>query len=157
MRRLSASGRARLNIMKRVYGAFLRLYPREYRDLFGPEVVRVFADAAREQRARGWGVWVWFVVRQLSGAVTLAAGHWIDRFSAQRYPEFAGTARGGLFGTVQEAQNRVDLNLRKMTHALANHDFASARAYSIEDLKAREELRKLRDRYGFDDDEMAVR
>ena len=50
-----------------------------------------------------------------------------------------------------------DLNLKKMTHAIAHHDFAGARAYSIEDLKAREELRRLRDRYGFDDDEMAVR
>jgi hypothetical protein len=147
--------------MKRVYGAFLLLYPREYRDLFGPEVLSVFAEAARDHRARGWSVWAWFLVTELSGAVLSAAGHWIDRFSAPgrppSHPEFAGTAGSALFRTVQEAQNRVDLNLKRMTHAIANHDFASARAYSIEDLKAREEMRKLRDRYGFDDDEMAVR
>jgi len=142
--------------MKRVYGAFLRLYPREYRDLFGPEVLGVFAQAAREHRARGWGVWTWFLVTELSGAVLSAARHWIDRFSARPHPELVGTTRSGLFSAVQEAQNRVDLNLKRMTHAIANHDFAGARAYSIEDLKAREELRKLRDRYGFDDDEMAV-
>ena len=73
--------------MKRVYGAFLRLYPREYRDLFGPEVLSVFAQAAREHRARGLGVWVWFLVTELSGAVASAAGHWIDRLSARRHSE----------------------------------------------------------------------
>jgi hypothetical protein len=51
----------------------------------------------------------------------------------------------------QEAQNRVDLNLRRMTHAIAHRDFIAARAYSIEDLKAREDLRRLRDRFGFDE------
>jgi hypothetical protein len=145
--------------MKRVYGVFLRLYPREYRDLFGPEVLNVFAQAADEQRARGWCVWVWFMVSELSGAVISAGGHWIDRFSARRHsadPEAADAGRSGLFNAVKEAQNRVDLNLRRMTHAIANHDFAGARAYSIEDLKAREELRRLRDRFGFDDDEMAL-
>jgi hypothetical protein len=146
--------------MKRVYGAFLRLYPREYRDLFGPEVLSVFSQAALEHRARGLGVWVWFLVTELSGAVASAAGHWIDRLSARRHstvPEIAGATRSSLFSAVQEAQNRVDVNLKRMTHAIANRDFAGARAYSIEDLKAREELRKLRDRYGFDNDEMALR
>jgi len=140
--------------MKRVYGAFLRLYPREYRDLFGPEVPSVFAQAAREQRERGWSVWAWFMVSELSGAVVSAAGHWMDRFST-RYravgPEVAGARRRGLFGALDEAQNRIDANLRRMEHAIAHHDFVAARAYSIEDLKAREELRRLRDRFGFDE------
>jgi hypothetical protein len=146
--------------MKRVYGAFLRLYPREYRDLFGPEVLNVFAQAAEEHRARGLGVWAWFIVSELSGAVISAGSHWVDRFSAQRRavtPEPAGAKGSGLFNAVEEAQNRVDLNLRRMEHAIAHHDFTAARAYSIEDLKARDDLRRLRDRYGFDDDEMAVR
>ena len=127
--------------MKRVYGAFLRLYPREYRDLFGPEVLSVFAQAAREHRERGLGVWAWFLVTELSGAVLSAVGHWIDRFSAlgrcASHPAYTGRARSGVFSALQEAQNRVDLNLKRMTHAIANHDFAGARAYSIEDLKAR--------------------
>jgi hypothetical protein len=140
--------------MRRIYGAFLRLYPREYRDLFGSEVLSVFTQAAREQRARGWSVWAWFVVSELSGAVISAAGHWMDRFSARREaagPEVAGARHGGLFGVVEAAQSRVELNLRRMEHAIAHHDFVAARAYSIEDLKARDELRRLRDRYGFDE------
>jgi hypothetical protein len=146
--------------MKRIYGIFLSLYPREYRDLFGPEVLNVFAQAAEEHRARGLGVWAWFMVSELSGAVISAGSHWFDRFSARRQsvtPELAGATRTGLFNAVQEAQNRVNFNLRRMEHAIAHHDFVAARAYSIEDLKAREDLRQLRDRYGFDDDEMAVR
>ncbi len=147
--------------MKRVYSAFLRLYPREYRDLFGPEVLQVFAEAARKHRARGLGVWAWFLITELSGAVLSAASHWIDRFCAPgrpaSRPDYAGAARSGLFSVVQEAQNRVDFNLKRMTHAIANHDFTRARASSIEDLKAREELRRLRDRYGFEVDEMALR
>jgi hypothetical protein len=146
--------------MKRVYGVFLCLYPREYRELFGAEVLNVFAQAAEEHRARGFGVWVWFMVSELSGAVVSAGSHWIDRFSARRQAvahEPAGARPSGLFSAVDEAQNRVDLNLRRMEHAIAHHDFVAARTYSIEDLRAREDLRRLRDRYGFDDDEIAVR
>jgi hypothetical protein len=44
-----------------------------------------------------------------------------------------------------------------MEQAIARRDFAGARIWSFEDLKAREDLRRLRDRYGFDDDEMALR
>jgi hypothetical protein len=146
--------------MKRVYGVFLSLYPREYRELFGPEVLNVFAQAAEEHRARGLGVWAWFIVSELSGAVISAGSHWIDRFRARRHsgmPEPAGDRRSGLFNVVRDAQNKVDLNLRRMQHAIAHHDFVAARAHSIEDLKAREALRRLRDPYGFNDDEVAVR
>ena len=146
--------------MKRIYGVFLGLYPREYRDLFGPEVLSVFAQAVQEHRARGWSVWAWFMVSELSGAVISAGGHWIDRLSSRCRSagrEAAGARRNGLFSTLDEAQNRVDANLKRMEHAIARHDFTAARAWSIEDLKAREELRRLRDRYGFDDDEMVLR
>jgi hypothetical protein len=146
--------------MKRVYAAFLSLYPREYRDLFGPEVLSVFDEAAREHRARGWRVWAWFLATELAGAVVSAGGHWVDRFSARHHrsgPEVARAGRSGTIGIIQEAQNRIDFNLKQMTHAIANHDFVGARAYSVEELKAREDLRRLRDRYGFDDDEMAIR
>lgn len=106
--------------MKRVYAAFLRLYPREYRDLFGPEVLDVFAQAAAEQRARGFRAWIWFLIVELSAALGSAGHHWIDRCFARRSAELAGTP------------------LQKMTHAIARHDFIAARAWSIEDLKSRQ-------------------
>lgn len=146
--------------MKRIYAAFLRLYPREYRNLFGPEVLNVFTEAAQEQRARGLIVWVCFLIRELSGALVSAAGHWVDRLfspSRTREPQVAGAARSRLFGVAGEAEKRVNLNLKKMTDAIARHDFIAARACSFEERKAREELRKLRDRYGFNDDETILR
>src|SRR5580700_3568167 len=94
--------------MKRVYGAFLSLYPREYRELFGPEVLNVFAQAAEEHRARGFGVWAWFMLSELSGAVISAASHWVDRFSVRRQsavPGPAGARPGGLFNVVQGAES----------------------------------------------------
>ncbi len=141
--------------MKRLYALFLRLYPREYRDLFGPEVLGVFAQAADEHRQRGLAKWLLFLIAELSGALASAARHWADRFSRHEAPhaEIAGTTRPHLFTAVQEAQIRVDLNIRRMEHAIANHDFAGARAWSYEERKARAELERLRDLFGFGDDE----
>jgi len=141
--------------MKRIYAIFLRLYPREYRDLFGTEVLDVFAQTAEENRRRGIGAWLLFLMVELSGAVASAARHWVDHFSPRdaAHLEFAGSNRMQLFSTVQEVQNRIDLNIKRMTQAIANHDFARARQYSYEERKTREELQRLRDFYGFDDDE----
>ncbi|HEX4138467.1 MAG TPA: hypothetical protein VHY84_27910 [Bryobacteraceae bacterium] len=142
--------------MKRIYALFLRLHPREYRDLFGSEVLAVFAEAAAEQRSRGHAVWLWFLIVELSAAVVSAVRHWIDRFSARPRVQIAGASRTQLFGAVAEAQQRVDLNLKRMTQAIASGDYLAARKYSVEDLKARDELRRLRDHYGFDDDETVL-
>jgi len=49
---------------------------------------------------------------------------------------------------IAEAEKRVESCLRKMEHAIANHDFPGARFYSDEDLKARDHLRRLRAKHG---------
>ncbi|HEY3825810.1 MAG TPA: hypothetical protein VGL82_14700 [Bryobacteraceae bacterium] len=147
--------------MKRIYALFLQLYPREYRDLFGPEVLAVFSEAAAEERSRGRAAWLWFLIVELSAAVVSAARHWVDRFSARRFfvhrtVEIAGASHTQLFSAVAEAQERADLSLKRMTQPIASGDYLAARKYSVEDLKARDELRRLRDRYGFDDDETVL-
>lgn len=140
--------------MKRIYAAFLRLYPREYRDLFGPEVLAVFAQAADDRRRCGQGAFLRFLMIELSGAVASAARCWIHRLSLRERssPEIAGN-RTHLFSSVEEAQNLIELNIKRMTHAIANHDFVGARQYSFEERKAREELHRLRDLYGLGDDD----
>jgi hypothetical protein len=107
--------------MKRIYSVFLRLYPREYRDLFGPEVLDVFSETATEHRARGWRIWIWFLATELSSAVTSAAGHWMDRLSGPR----------GAAGSDPAS------NPQKMIQAIAQRDFVAARAFYFADLKAR--------------------
>ena len=105
--------------MKRIYSFFLRLYPREYRELFGPEVLDVFAQAADDHRSRGIAVWLRFLATELSGAFASAANHWIDHLFSRPNRELAGTP------------------LEKMTAAIARGDYLAARAYSIQDLKSR--------------------
>jgi hypothetical protein len=106
--------------MKRVYALFLRLYPREYRDLFGPEVLNVFAAAAEEHRKRGLAEWLRFFITEFSDAIASAARHRVDHIFARPPRELAGTP------------------LQKMTAAIARHDFIAARRFSIEDLKSRD-------------------
>jgi hypothetical protein len=107
--------------MKRIYSVFLRLYPREYRELFGPEVLDVFSQAASEHKARGWRSWMWFLATELSGAVIAAAGHWMDRLTREQTP------------------NPFESDLQKMTRAIARRDFAAARAFYFADIKARDD------------------
>lgn len=49
---------------------------------------------------------------------------------------------------VVEAQIRTTLLVDRIVHAIAHHDFEGARTYSLEESKAREHLRLLRERYG---------
>lgn len=49
---------------------------------------------------------------------------------------------------IAAVKQRVEFCLRRMEHAIANHDFPGARSYSYEDLKAREQLRKLWEKQG---------
>jgi ATP-dependent Clp protease ATP-binding subunit ClpC len=41
--------------------------------------------------------------------------------------------------------------IQHMEHAIANHDFPGARRYSHDERRAREELRRLRQKYDVDD------
>ncbi len=141
--------------MKRLYALILRLYPRDYRDLFGPEVLNVFVEAADEHRQRGLTQRIRFFIIEFSGAIMSAARHWIDRLPCNRalHSETVGATRSQLFTSAQTAQNQVDVNVRRMMHAIANHDFVGARNWSYEEKKARAELERLRDLYGFGDDD----
>ena len=52
---------------------------------------------------------------------------------------------------VVEAQNRVSVNLNHLLFAISHHQFAKARFYSDEERKAREDLRRVREKYGLGD------
>jgi hypothetical protein len=52
---------------------------------------------------------------------------------------------------VLEAQNRVSLNLNYLLFAISHHQFREARFYSNEERKAREDLRRVREKYGLGD------
>jgi len=54
-------------------------------------------------------------------------------------------------GEVIEAQNRVAVNLNQLLFAVSHHQFAQACFYKNEELKARENLRQMREKYGIGD------
>ena len=68
-----------LTISERVYRALLTVYPKEFRDEYGPQMVRDFRDLCREELERGgvagfarlWGAQPWILRRPRSwrGAV----------------------------------------------------------------------------------------
>jgi hypothetical protein len=89
-------------------------------------------------------------VAELPGAITGAASQWVARIAPvpSRNPLDYAVAHGG--NPLREAEMRIELSIKRMTHAIANHDFAAARAWSYEERKAREEVRKLKDSYGFE-------
>jgi hypothetical protein len=67
---------------------------------------------------------------------------------------FGGTCvsagHGSLPGEVVEAQARISMLIHRTVHAIANHDFPGARSYSHEERQARDELRRLGEKYNID-------
>ena len=155
---------------KAVYRALLRLFPKDYRSWFEAEMLDAFERASREQRAKSRFAYVRFVCVELAGLMMTWPVEWIAKLTASssvrarsvpdlRMMRPAGVPKEMWFGSamagrpavpeeVVQAEQRVEFCLRRMEHAIANHDFPGARFYSNEDLKAREKLRALRAKYG---------
>ena len=137
----------------------MRMYPADYRLAFEVEMQAAFDRSAKEHRARGWLPYVRFLATELAGLWTGALQEWIAKSKTSRNMRPAGVPgelwfaapRGSVPDEVAAVKQRVEFCLRRMEHAIANHDFPGARYYSDEDLKAREQLRKLREKHGLAD------
>lgn len=53
--------------MRRVYTTLLRLYPRDYRELFAAEMSAAFEEASEERRREGAAIFLRFAVAELTG------------------------------------------------------------------------------------------
>jgi hypothetical protein len=147
--------------MKRLYRSLLLLYPKEYRAIFAAEMQASFERGFAEQRGLALAR---FTIAEIAGLLKGAAAERFAKMTSSAYMnrlclsermrpanvtrEEWWPAGAAVPEDLIEAQNRVELNLNQMVHALATHDFAAARDYSNEDLRAREDLRILRRRYG---------
>ena len=140
--------------MRRIYELLLRLYPPEVRTEFGPEMSAVFAEVATEQRKQGRMAFLGFVLAELAGLMTAAAGEHLARRRTEldlckmRPPWVSREVYAAALDEVIAAQRMVDFNLGRMQQAIGRCDFLRARFYSDEDRKAREHLRVVRRRYG---------
>lgn len=126
----------------RVYRLLLRMYPRQYADQFGAEMISVFEQAAEEQLKNGRVAFVRFVLRELAG---LAAGARDARDSARLLDELA--VDFSLPPELADAQRMVQRSKELMQKAIVAHDFKKARFFSLVDERARDEVRRLRAKY----------
>jgi hypothetical protein len=134
-----------------VYRALLRIYPPDHRRWFGDEMRSVFEEAAREHRGRGPIAYAAFLFSECAGLIGGSAMAWTANLAGRGYirrPELIGS---GVTATlpleVQQAQDRLNISLNGLLHAIANHQFVQARAFAAEEQKAREELRVVREKY----------
>jgi hypothetical protein len=106
--------------MRALYQAILRLYPAKHRALFAVEMTETFDRAATQCRQGGPLAVLSFAIRELGGLLRGLAGEWFAKW----------TARGSYLsnGETLTPEQRC---IRRMEHAIANHDFVRARFYSI--------------------------
>ncbi len=64
--------------MNRIYARLLRLYPRDYRATFSPEMQRAFEITAAQRNSNA------FVISELLGLVRGAASEWIAKLTTDR-------------------------------------------------------------------------
>ncbi len=128
--------------MNRAYRFLLLLYPREHRDRFAEEMLRVFEEAYSERRSRGRAWFIRFAFAEAHGLIAGATGAWFERGHEPN------AAEPTLPGDLAEAQRLVDTNIAGMVHAIANHQFEKARLFSDQERQARAKLRGIREKYG---------
>jgi len=134
--------RQRLNtLLRRAYSVALVLYPADFRAQFGAEMVTVFEQAVAQGRGRGGTCVLLFFVKEMLGLVAGAARERVFHDDAVRahddlpFPsDVAGTER------------YLEIVSRRLTQAIANHEFSNARYYDQQDRKARVLLAELRAR-----------
>jgi hypothetical protein len=161
--------------LRRAYRTLLRLYPSDYTALFALEMQNALEQAAEERRLQSRAVFVRFLLGEFIDLLIGAGAEWIAKLTTDssvrgrclpdlrmmrppglpRELWFAATCRNAgqasLPDEVMEAQDRISMLIHRMVYAIANHDFPGARRYSNEERQARDELRRLREKYNIDD------
>lgn len=137
------------------YNSLLRLYPARDRELFTQEMSSTFERSASEHRSRGLVAFLFFVLRESFDLLKGIAVAWTTRVQQRDYiSDRTLTATAHNLETscipaeVEEAEQRIQLNLARMERALAIHDFEKARVYSDQDKIARQDLVALRQKHG---------
>jgi hypothetical protein len=128
------------------YNFLLRLYPKDHQEMFGPEMAGVLRQAEDDRRRQGRRAYIWFIICEIAGLLAGAAALWAARFAEHPPIDKPHVAMLGLPDEVGEVEQLIQRNLDRMTNAIATHQFAKARFYSVADQKLREHLEKLRGR-----------
>lgn len=130
--------------LRSVYQKLCRFYPAEHRRVFETEMLHTFESAAAESRLRGPRAFTRFVVAELAGLLLGAVTEWslrLTRRSPTRQLRSAGAERIAA-NELADTEKEIAAIIDRMIHAIANHDFPAARAYSCQERAAREKLRR---------------
>jgi len=157
--------------MRRMYETLLQLYPRDFRASFTSEMLRAFDSAAGDHRAHWQSAYIRFALLELIGVAMGAGKEWIAKLSTdsslrgRSLPDrlmmrppgvpweayygdaLVNSSESATPYEVMEAQQRAELLVERIVHAIARHDFEGARTYSYQEHQARENLRLLREKY----------
>lgn len=125
--------------MQQLFWAVMRLYPEEYRAVFGDEMLAVLASRAADLRNVFFlksGFWVIAEIAGLArGAVAEHIARWADR---KRYRAVLDEIRpDDLAQDAAALRSRLNQVIHLMERAIAHHDFPKARFYSDEERKTR--------------------
>jgi predicted permease len=105
-----------MNLASRLYGTMLRLYPREFRDVYGAAMTETFSLRAVEARTHHARLRsTWFFVRELSGLAASAAGTRWAKLKAQWQKR--GGASGGNFERQSRRRELIGPVARDVHHA----------------------------------------
>jgi hypothetical protein len=121
-----------------IYRFLLGLYPTDFQVQFGEEMTAVFEEAARRRRERGRIALFLFYTHEALGVV---AGAVREHAAGRRR---AAPEDLPFPSDIASAERFIEIASRRVIHAIANHDFAEARYYDMQDRKARALLVRLR-------------
>ena len=122
-----------------IYSLLLRLYPAEFQVQFREEMLAVFGEAESRRRGCSLGSRMLFYAGEMLGIVAGAACEYAARRASKNAPEELP------FPTDLHSDERyIAVMSQRVVQAIANHDFAGARRYDLQDRKARALVALLR-------------
>ena len=144
MKQLSRIAAARVRqrtntFLCRAYSMGLVLYPADFRAQFSAEMVAVFEQAVAQSCGRGGTRVLLFFVKEILGLLVGAARERLfddGAIRVQHDPPLPSDLAG--------AERYLEFVSRRLTRAIANHEFSSARYYDQQERNARALLVELR-------------
>jgi hypothetical protein len=136
--------------MINAYRFLLHLYPADFRARFQGEMLCAFEESHQP-------------IRELASLAAAIPKEWIARWTTPpavrarwirdwRFMRPPGVSREEYFGSdpadLLDAQRRANFCLARMKESIALRNHHDAKFYSREDLKAREQLKRVREKYG---------
>lgn len=132
--------------MEALFQAMIRLYPEEYQEAFGEEMLTVLTNREADLNPKQPLKTAWFVLAEIACLLRgIVSEHMAKRANPQQYRYFPAHAveAADLAANPAALESRLKDLIRLMERAIAHHDFQRARFYSNEERKTRNLLSRI--------------